>query len=372
MYIALDARTVTMHFPGIGRYTVNLAKAISPLLEKDERLALLCNSDQASHWNLAALRNEQVQVVDASVSPFSLGQQWVLYRLLRRLRADVYHSSYYVMPYLPGVPTVLTFYDLIPILFPEYSTAQARLLFRLATFLALRTASRVIVISRATCRDLLAAYQLSPEKLIVVPLAADPNFRPVSPSEVEQVRHKYALPKDYVLYLGSNKPHKNLVRLIEAFSRVTHHASRAVLAIAGAWDTRYPQSRQRVEALGLGDAVHFVGSVTESDLRALYTGAVAFVFPSLYEGFGLPILEAMACGTPVACSNTSSLPEVAGDAALYFDPTNIESIAHTLDRMLADAELRADLRERGLARASDFSWERTAQETLKVYRKALE
>ena len=138
------------------------------------------------------------------------------------------------------------------------------------------------------------------------------------------------------------------------------------------WDRRYPEPQLQVKALGLEDRVRFLGTVPEDDLPALYGGATVFVFPSEYEGFGLPVLEAMACGTPVACSNTSSLPEVAGDAVLYFDPTNIESMAHTLDRMLADAELRADLRERGLARASDFSWERTAQETLKVYRKALE
>jgi alpha-1,3-rhamnosyl/mannosyltransferase len=127
-----------------------------------------------------------------------------------------------------------------------------------------------------------------------------------------------------------------------------------------------------VEALALGDAVRFVGPVTEGDLKALYTGAMAFCFPSLYEGFGLPILEAMACGTPVACSNTSSLPEVAGDAALYFDPIDVESMIQVLERMLTDAELRVELRAQGLARKSQFSWARTARETLQVYRDILE
>jgi glycosyltransferase involved in cell wall biosynthesis len=368
MQILFDARTAIDHFPGIGRYTVSLARAILPLMREDERLVLLRDPARPSQWTLTALEGERVQVVDEVVGPFSLRQQWVMPRLLRHLEADVYHSSYYLMPYLPGVPTVLTIYDLIPMLFPEYSTARARLLFRLTTSLALRAASHVILISQATRRDLLAAYRFSPEKLTVIPLAADPAFRPASPHEVESVRRKHDLPEDYVLYLGSNKPHKNLVRLIDAFSRIARHTPRIALVIAGAWDPCYPQARRRVAALELERSVHFLGPVAEEDLRALYSGATAFVFPSLYEGFGLPVLEAMACGTPIACSDASSLPEVAGDAALYFDPTDVEAIAWAFSEILTDPALRENLRAQGLNRASEFSWEQTGQETLDLYR----
>jgi len=371
MRIVLDARTATDHFPGIGRYVVNLAQAMVPFLGRGQQLTLLRDPTRPPRWDLTAMEDEQVQVVDVTASSFSLRQQRVIPRLLRHLGADIYHSPYYLMPYCPGVPTVLTVYDLIPLLFPRIVSLQARLLFRWTMSLALRTASRVLAISQTTRRDLLSHYRLSPQTVTVIPLAADPVFRPAPPAEVERIRRKHALPKDYVLYLGINKPHKNLVRLIDAFSRITHHAPRITLVIAGAWDSRYPEPRQRVTTLGLEDVVRFLGPVAEADLPALYSGATLFVFPSEYEGFGLPVLEAMACGSPVACSNTSSLPEVAGDAALYFDPADLGAIASALNQALIDSRLRLDLQRRGLARASEFSWERTARETLQVYREIL-
>jgi len=219
--IGIDGRYIQDHFPGIGRYVVNLAQAMVPLLGKDERLILLRDPAPPSRWDLAALAGEKVQVVDAPVSPFSLRQQWAIPRILRRLGADLYHSPYYLMPYRPGLPTVVTVYDLIPVLFPQHVSIPARLLFRWMTALALRAASRVIVISQATRRDLLTFYRLPPQKVTAIPLAADPTFHPQPLAEVEQVRRKYALPEEYVLYLGINKPHKNLIRLIDAFSRIT-------------------------------------------------------------------------------------------------------------------------------------------------------
>jgi glycosyltransferase involved in cell wall biosynthesis len=367
MRLVLDARTATEHFPGIGRYVFNLAQAIIPLLSKDERLILLRDPTRSSPWDPTALAGEWVQMVDVPISPFSLHQQWIVPRLLRRLEADLYHSPYYLMPYWPGVPAVVTVYDLIPLLFPQIASRRTRLLFRWTTALALRVASHVIVISQATCRDLLVFYHLSPQKVTAIPLAADSDFHPQPPTEVERVHRKYALPEDYILYLGINKPHKNLVRLIDAFSRIIPHDSRLTLVIAGVWDSRYPEPRRRVVTLGLENTIRFLGPVPEADLPALYAGAALFVLPSLYEGFGLPALEAMACGAPMACSNTSSLPEVAGDAALYFDPADVEAITAALRRLLSDTGLRAALRQRGFEQAAKFSWDRVAAETGAVY-----
>ncbi len=371
----LDIRTATSHFPGIGRYGVNLAHAMIPLLNEDERLVLLRDPARPSPWDLSALRGDRVQIVDLPLSPFSLRQQWAVPRLLRRLKADLYHSPYYLMPYRPGRPALLTVHDLIPLLFPRHSTRQARLLFRWTTALALRTVCRAIAVSEATRQDLLRHFRLPAERVTVIPEAADPAFRPRPPAEVEAVRCKHGLPERYLLYLGSNKPHKNLTRLVEAWAhvaqrttRLTFDVSRFTLIIAGVWDPRYPQPKRRAEELGLGDTVRFLGPVAEADLPALYSGAMAFVFPSLYEGFGLPVLEAMACGVPVACSETSSLPEVGGDAVLTFDPTDVEAMGEALRRILEDASLREHLRQRGLARAATFSWERTAGETLALYR----
>jgi alpha-1,3-rhamnosyl/mannosyltransferase len=366
----LDARTITAHFPGIARYVVSLARAMAPLLENGEDLVLLLDPTRSSPWDLRMPHDERVRVVDVPVSPFSLRQQWAIPRLLRRLGADVYHSPYYLMPYAPGVPTLLTVYDLIPLLFPTHVSFRARLLFRWVTTLALQTANRVLAPSEATRRDILSTFRLSAGKVTFIPLAADQTLRPCPTGEVEAVRGKHALPEAYVLYLGSNKPHKNLVRLVEAWAQLQPQP--LPLVIAGLWDPRYPEARLRARVLGLEGSVLWPGPIPEPDLPAIYTGATLFVFPSLYEGFGLPALEAMACGVPVACAGTSSLGEVAGDAALYFDPTSAEEISDVLRQALTHPDLRAELREKGLARAAEFSWEQTAGKTLRLYRKALE
>jgi alpha-1,3-rhamnosyl/mannosyltransferase len=367
-HFVLDARTATPHFPGIGRYAINLARAMTPLLAPGERLTIL--HDPAHRLPLAV--SAAVQMLPVGVSPFSLAQQWELPRLLRHLGADLYHSAYFLMPYAPlpeKVPTLLTVYDLIPLLLPRQSTLRARLLARWATRLALRAARRVIAISEATRRDFLAHFRLQPEKIQAIPLAADPSFCPQPPEAVAAVRARHRLPDSYVLYLGSNKPHKNLERLIEAWALLRLRSM--PLVIAGAWDNRYREVKQRATALGLERQIHWLGSLPEADLPALYGGALLFVFPSLYEGFGLPVLEAMACGTPVVCSNSSSLPEVAGDAALLTDPLDTEKLAMALRTAIEDEHLRQELRERGLRRAQDFSWSRTARLTLETYRASL-
>jgi alpha-1,3-rhamnosyl/mannosyltransferase len=371
----LDTRTANDHFPGIGRYVINLARAMAPPLAPDEDLILLHDPSQPSHWDLGSLTGEQVEVVETSLTPFSPRQQWIVPRLLRGLSADLYHSPYYLMPYRPDVPTLVTIHDLIPMRFPEYYSPTQRLIFAVTVRLAIRAAQRVIAVSRATARGLQDLLGLSETRTAVVPEAADPAFYPRPAAQVEAVRSKYGLSGPYLLYLGSNKPHKNLTRLVKAWAQVydAQHATRSShLVIAGVWDARYPEPSQRAEQLNLTESVRWLGPVPETDLPALYTGATVFVFPSLYEGFGLPVLEAMACGIPVACANTSALPEVAGDAALLFDPNVVDSVAQALSQLLEDPELRAHLIRQGLRRAAQFSWDRTARETLNQYRGLLD
>lgn len=364
----LDARTATNHFPGIGRYVANLAKATALLLRPNERLILLRDPGRPSSWDLATPGGDRVQVVDVPLSPFSLRPQWAIPRLLHRLGADLYHSPYYLMPYRPGVPTVLTVYDLIPRLFPQYVSFRARCLFRLAMALALRAANHVIVISAMTGSDLQAIFQVKPDRVTVIPLAADPAFYPRPSAEVEAIRLKYGLPEVFILYVGSNKPHKNLARLIRALAQFAIRDPRSAipLVVAGVWDPRHPEPRLLAERLGL-KGIRWLGPVPEADLPALYSGATLFVFPSLYEGFGLPVLEAMACGTPVICSQTSGLSEVAGDAALLVDPYNVDAWAMAIEKALADRSLREEMRAKGLAQAARYSWQRTARATLAVY-----
>jgi len=202
-------------------------------------------------------------------------------------------------------------------------------------------------------------------------LAADPIFTPQPPDVVTVLRTRYALPDKFLLYLGSNKPHKNLVRLIEAWAAMQAKTPDYTLVIAGAWLPQHPEPRQRAQALGIDDRVCWLGPLPGEDLPALYTAANVFIFPSLYEGFGLPVIEAMACGTPVACANTSSLPEVAGDAAVLFDPTQTGAIVDALQQVLDDASMRADLRLRGFRQTTEYLWQETASKTLDLYRRLL-
>ncbi len=361
----LDARTAIEHFPGIGRYVSNLARAMTAELQTGEELWLLVDGARPSAWPLPP-EGERVHRVVTAVSPFSPAQQWQIPRLLRQHQADVYHSPYYLMPYRSGAPTALTLYDLIPQLFPAYFSAQRRLLAHLTTWLALRRADQVIAISQATRQDVQAHYAIRPQKITVIPLAPDPRFTPQLAAEVQRVRQQYALPETYVLYLGINRPHKNLLRLVEAWTAVPSNS--ATLVIAGAWDSRYPEIKERAHALGLDEAVRFIGPAADADLPALYSGAHFFVFPSLYEGFGLPVVEAMACGTAVITSHTSSLPEVAGEAAVYVNPHDTADITGQINHLLENPSLIADYRQKSLAQAQKFTWRNTAVATLNLYR----
>jgi glycosyltransferase involved in cell wall biosynthesis len=367
MRIVFDARTASDHFPGIGRYVVSLARALK-MVAPDLELTLL--RDPRSTGQRLVLPD--VPTVACAASPFSIEQQWVVPGMLRSLGAAVYHSPYYLMPYRPGAPAVLTAHDLIPLVYPRFYTPAQRLVFRWAHGLAVRTARVTVAVSSATRTDLMERLGARADRLVVIPEAADPRFAPQPAAAIQAARDKYALPDRYVLYVGSNKPHKNLELLVRAWNSIvtSGQTGGARLVIAGHWDLHFPQARGLAERLNLGEQIRFAGPIPEDDLPAVYAGARLFVFPSLYEGFGLPALEAMACGAPVVCSSTSSLPEVVGDAALTMDPLDEQALASAMARVLRDDALREEMRARGIARAAEFSWERTARATLEVYRLA--
>ena len=371
MRIALDGRTIADHFPGIGRYTFNLASAMAELLPPGGELLLLHDPRQINtRFDLSQLaRHAALRLIEIQTGNFSLSEQWRVPAILRGLKPSVYHSPYYVMPYWTGCPSVVTIHDLIPFRYPDDYSPQTRLMIAVAMRLAARRARQVITASQASARDLTARLGLSPRRLTVVPYAPDPLFQPSAAANIAALRARYALPEGYVLYLGSNKPHKNLLRLVRAYAQVGPAAGQVPLVIAGHWDERYPEARQTAQALGAN--VTFLGPVPGRDMPALYSGARLFVFPSLYEGYGLPPQEAMACGAPVVCSNTPPLVEVAGEAALLFDPLDETAMAAALARALGDATLRQELGRRGLEQARQFTWERTARQTLDVYRAAL-
>ncbi|HEV8309038.1 MAG TPA: glycosyltransferase family 1 protein [Methylomirabilota bacterium] len=297
---------------------------------------------------------------------------WAVRRDLGRRPIDLFHGvTGFELP-SGGCRLVTTVHDLIPLRFPHLVPARHRWAVRILLGGALRRATRVIAVSEATRAEILARYRTAPDKIAVVPEAAAPHFRPPPAADTARVRERLGLGTPYILFVGLLEPKKNLPTLLAAVARLRAAGAWGTtrLCLAGAPGWGVDGLGAAVARHGLGDTVRFLGAVPEVELPALYAGATAFVFPSLWEGFGLPVLEAMAVGTPVIASRRGALPEITGGAALLVEP-EAAALADALGTLLADSALRARLGEAGLARAQTFSWERTARETLAVYRAAL-
>ena len=286
-------------------------------------------------------------------------------------RADIVHSTTFCAPRFraPRRRLVVTIHDCTFVTHPEFHLpANIEHCLR-GTRLAIERADALIAVSESTRRDLIERMGAPADRIVVTREAADPGLaRVTDAARLAAVRLRYELPERFILFLGAMEPRKNLLRLIEAFATLRPALRReTVLVVAGAHGWLNDSVRERVGKLGLAESVRFPGYIAGDDVAALYSLATVFAYPSMWEGFGLPVLEAMACGTPVLTSDVSALPEVAGDAALLVSPTDVEAIADGLTRLLDDAALRADLAARGLRRAAAFSWERCARETLAVY-----
>jgi alpha-1,3-rhamnosyl/mannosyltransferase len=372
LHVAIDARVVQDHFPGISRYVYSLTEALVEVAP-DWTFTLLhdpqARSTRFSVARLAASGSVRVIPVEASV--FSLRQQFAVPGVLAASRPDVWHATYYVTAYLPGRPMVLTAYDVISVKVPgSLQSEWKRAAFGLTTRLALRAAQHVITLSNASKRDLIQHYGVPPDKVGVVYPAAAARFHPQTDERVSDVRRRYNLPEVYVLYLGSDKPHKNVPLLIEAWRRLLSAGNLpagAQLVLAG--HTDLAETSYASASAALADVTTVLSNPPEDDLPALYSGASLFAYPSLYEGFGLPVLEAMACGCPVIASAASCLPEVVGDAGLLLDPHDVEAWASALHGLLADRQARQVLARQGLERAARFSWPGAASDTLDVYRR---
>jgi glycosyltransferase involved in cell wall biosynthesis len=305
--------------------------------------------------------------------PWAKAAEAVMRRRLTPLLdgVDVFHSSDVLLWKQPGALNVVTLYDLTVLLFPEHHTANTRELLLPKYRFAQEEADVVIAISEATKRDIVNQLGIPAERVRVVYGGVSPVFRPIEDHEsVARALAPLGLAAGgYILYVGTVEPRKNLLRLVEAYAQVRRMAPPPVpkLVLAGAAGWQFREVFARIEELGLEEAVVYVKRVPTEVLPALYNGAVLFVYPSLYEGFGLPPLEAMACGVPVVTSNVSSLPEVVGDAGVLVDPTDTQALAEAVISLLGDAGRRGDLAARGPARAGLFSWERAAREMLEIY-----
>ncbi len=304
-----------------------------------------------------------------------LPRLWTHARLgpaLLRERPGLLFVPAHVIPLLHP-PSLVTIHDLGYLTFPEAHTARRRLELDLSTRWNLHAARHVIAISQATKDDLVRSYQVNPERISVIHHGLSADFRPVEDgAALQALRARYNLHAPYFLYVGTIQPRKNLMRLIEAFAQalpaMSHDGATPLLVLAGRQGWLSEAILRRAHELGIASAVRFLGYVPDHELPALLTAAQAFVFPSLYEGFGMPLLEAMACGTPVLTSTSSALPEVAGGAALLVEPTDRAALAAGLVRLASDSALRTNLRHLGFARAAQFTWERCARMTLERLR----
>ena len=351
------------------------------LLQADDALEIVL---VLPHWTADQVTapSPRMQVVAVPCHRSHLGKVWfeqiTFPRLCARLRVDLAHVPYFAPPLQPPQKTLVTIHDLIPLVLPAYRGGPLVRLYTALVATAARRAHLILTDSQASRQDILKRLRVPEERVRVVHLAAAPHYRPVhDATALCSVRKKYQLPERFVLWLSGFDVRKNAAALLHAYTWVAHALGDAYpLVMAGNLPARdtplFPDPRRIAMELDIAAAVLYPGFIAEEDKPAVYSAATVFVYPSRYEGFGLPVLEAMACGTPVVTSNVSSLPELAGDAAFQVSPEDTRSMGAAIIALCVDEALREEMRRRGLARAAAFTWQHTASATLDAYRKTLQ
>jgi glycosyltransferase involved in cell wall biosynthesis len=370
MKICLDVSAAVHRRAGLGRYALELARALVAQGEHDylafyhqrgqahldppiDSLPQLTTRLSVKPWRLTAMLAHFSGVPQDSLFP----------------GADIFHATEHLLPRLRRIRSVFTLHDLIFRFDPGSHLPLNRIYLNTMMPRFLRAADAVIAVSECSKRDAVRLYGTPAEKIHVIPEGVDVRFKPMTRQQIDQVWAKYNLPERFVVCVGTIEPRKNYPLLFEVLAaRREQGLDTWPLVIAGKSGWLYKPIFQRVTELGLQDLIRFTGFFPDDDLPALYNAATLLAMPSRYEGFGLPILEAMACGTPVICSSTSSLPEVAGEAALLAPPDDVRAWAEAIARVMSDDALRLQMRERGAAQAARFSWENAAWRTIEVYR----
>ncbi len=372
MRIAIDARMARKPLSGPGRYAINLIRALANLDQKNQYLIL-----QNSHLSEKIIEGENFKTIWVNFPALSLRTVFWLQALLRKEKIDVFHSLFFLAPLGRGFVKIITVHDLMALKFPNFFQgrsllvrAYAKLFSHVFIRSSLTYSNEIITDSQAVKKEVIRWKPECERKITVIPPAVDPTFRKLSNLPLlEKIKEKFGLTKKIILYVGNTRPYKNLPRLIKALALLKKNKDQCYQLVIGGGELRnLPLLRRLTESLRLADSVVFTGDLSDEEVIALMNAADIFVFPSLYEGFGLPPLEAMACGTPVVTSKAGSLPEVVGDAALLVDPENEEEIVSAIETVLTNAKLREELIKKGFERVKRFSWEKTARETLDIYK----
>jgi len=373
MRIGIDCRMYSGGFTGIGRYVYELTRNIFRLDDQNQYV-LFFNEPEYSAFTSP---NDRIKKVKVNAPHYSLKEQTKFCRILKKHNLDLMHFTHFNAPILYKKPSIVTIHDLTLSFYPgkKMTGFLHRMGYHIVIKNAVKNAKKIIAVSNNTAKDLQEILHVHAEKIEVIYEGVDSNFRPgADETYALALKEKFKIDKPYLLYTGVWRSHKNLKNLIKTFSILKEEYNYdGYLVITGRKDPIYaPEILSQTYSLELSDDIIFTGMVDEMDLIALYGGAQVYVFPSLYEGFGLSPLEAMQCAVPVAASNASCIPEVCGENnALFFNPNDPANMAETIYSIISDKSLRARLIENGLARVKTFSWKRMAQQTVKVYIESL-
>lgn len=367
MRIAIDAHSIGAKLGGNESYAVNLIEGLARIDEVNDYTLYVTTAEAHDRfhqrWPNFKVRTTLPHTPLIRI-PLTLSAE------LRKHPVDVLHVQFTAPPFCP-CPVVVSIHDLsfehLPHTFHRRSRTQLRLTVRHSA----KRAAHILTLSEHTRRDVIDTYGIDPARITAIPLAAPRHFSPVEDNrELQRVRHTYGIDGPYILSVGSIQPRKNLARLINAYAslrgkNIEAELPKLVLVGKNAW--LYDETMRALAQTGLRESVILTGYVPESDLPALYSGALCFIYPSYFEGFGLPPLEAMKCGAPVIVGNQTSLPEVVGDAALTVDPFDVASIEAAIEKLVNDSDLRQELSFKGRSRAETFDWRETARRTLQIY-----
>jgi len=367
MRIGIDARIAHYSRGGIRNYVVHLLEALAELDGDADYHILRSRKDRGDLPLHAAFRH-----INCWTPSHHHFERWALSVEVARLRLDVLHSPDFIPPAFGYGRSVITVHDLNFLYYPRFLTAESRRYYNEQIRWAVEHADHILADSQATQADLMSLLDVAPDKITVVHLAADQSFRPLPDSAAHQVAARYRLNPGFPLFVGTLEPRKNVPGLLVAYRiLLDQKVTNEPLVLVGGKGWLYEEIFDRAEALDLSDHLRFLQGVPNADLPGLYGAASVLAMPSFYEGFGLPALEAMSCGTPVVVADRASLPEVVGEAGLLVDPESPEDLAEALKRILTDDSERARMRKAGLEQAETFSWERVARETYAVYEDVL-
>lgn len=370
MHILFDARTATPNFYGISRYTSALAMALAKLFkESGDRLTIV----RHPNCNFHIPKMENVMLTTCIAPPDDPKGQLPMKRLAEQLKPDIYHTPHRMCPTIGyNCPIVITIHDFSPVRCRSEKTPQESVAFMASMSTALKTCTKAMTVSKNTLNDAREIFPQFADKCIAIPHGVGDEFhREEDEATLNRVAAGYNYSRNSILYLGSTLPHKNVAKLLKGYAKALPLLEGAQLVLAGYNCKKTPHLLELINTLGIANNVKWIGSIMESDLPAVMSSVRAFVMPSLYEGFGLPVLEALAVGTPVACSEAPALKEVTNGAAIYFDTNNPDSISQALVNITLDESIRAQLQADGLKRASEYSWDKVAKATFELYKTAL-